>query len=369
MRDRCGRNSRRSSGSSGWSSRSDSPAHRSSRSVSPSGGADADALAARFDMIVMHETRYSDQDFAVAPGDGRARPTEAAADGSFSAGGVAALPPSSPPEGRPARPSAQRFSGTLGTPGSFPPAGPNHILGPFLRFSTVMLEEGTAGVWYGSVLVVSRTDGPAPSLELLAEPAGAGNAVSLPTAKPLPLDSHRDCTFWRLELRVPVLPDDDQLVSARTSFDGRDTLECRFVVAARKTPLRIAFYSCNGISPDVKDPNIVNEPEYEHHGCRPKRRLWDDVFERHSSAPFHYMIGGGDQVKIRSRKFSFCQELAWSMGGRGRGAWEGGRRRGEGRPHSFAGVSLLLEHRYTAIWSGRKSSLAWNGWPSLSMIA
>lgn len=173
---------------------------------------------------------------------------------------------------------------SLGQPGSIPPPSSTSVVGPFLRFKTLSLGEQQNDVWIGSILIVSRTDAPAPAMELLAD---AGDGVrALNITQPLALDTHRDRTFWRFEVRVPLRPDREQIVSARIAFAGRDLSECRFLVAGRNTPLRLGFYSCNGLSADIKDAAYLKGPD----------TLWNDVFQRHAANPLHFMIGGGDQI-------------------------------------------------------------------------
>jgi hypothetical protein len=57
-----------------------------------------------------------------------------------------------------------------------------------------------------------------------------------------------------------------------------------FFVPAVTESMRIMFFSCNGFS--------VGTDEDEWSGLA----LWNDVLRRHEEAPFHVMIGGGDQI-------------------------------------------------------------------------
>ncbi|KAI9734148.1 MAG: hypothetical protein M1818_006647 [Claussenomyces sp. TS43310] len=94
-------------------------------------------------------------------------------------------------------------------------------------------------------------------------------------------------TFWRFNLRV-------DMESAETHWayhipglrfpESKKTDYQSFFVPASKESMRIMFHSCNGFSVGT-DESAWSGP------C-----LWNDVLRVHQSAPFHVMLGGGDQI-------------------------------------------------------------------------
>lgn len=154
--------------------------------------------------------------------------------------------------------------------------------GPLLNYRRM---EGNR--WVGSVLIVTIGGGKAqpmvPTL-LLRRADGSSGAHEV---RGTCLYSDPRNTFWRFDLRVPV-------EAAETRWEY--TLpEMRFVsktkpqrnsfcVPAAAESMRIMFHSCNGFS--------VGTDEDAYSGAC----LWNDVNRCHAEAPFHVMIGGGDQI-------------------------------------------------------------------------
>lgn len=94
------------------------------------------------------------------------------------------------------------------------------------------------------------------------------------------LHAERGCTFWRFNIEVE-LRDRQQRIAYRINRGPCNA----FWVPARGKPMNIMFHSCNGFSIGSKaDPLSGPDP------------MWRDVLNNHQTAPFHVMIGGGDQI-------------------------------------------------------------------------
>jgi hypothetical protein len=99
-------------------------------------------------------------------------------------------------------------------------------------------------------------------------------------------------TFWRFKLEVPQ---SDQELAVVYSVDGqphadtesvtaKESKSFSFFVPSKTQNFRWAGHSCNGFSAGI-DTAAFNGPD----------PLWDDMLNDHAKAPFHAVIGGGDQ--------------------------------------------------------------------------
>ncbi|KAF7896042.1 hypothetical protein EAF00_006057 [Botryotinia globosa] len=94
-------------------------------------------------------------------------------------------------------------------------------------------------------------------------------------------------TFWRFHIQVPMLQEElrcEYTIPGLTFAEGGKTDRQTFFVPAVTESMRIMFHSCNGFS--------VGTDEDAYSGAC----LWRDVARQHEEAPFHVMLGGGDQI-------------------------------------------------------------------------
>ncbi|KAK3987395.1 hypothetical protein QBC44DRAFT_372068 [Cladorrhinum sp. PSN332] len=165
-----------------------------------------------------------------------------------------------------------------------PPDGKEIACGPLINYRRM---EGNR--WIGSVLVVTvgggRTQPIVPTLNL--RKAGSGGNGSGTDIQGYCLYSDPRNTFWRFDLEVELEGTETQweysLHELRFASKTKPQVNSFFVPAVTES-MRIMFHSCNGFSVGT-DEDAYNGP------C-----LWKDVLRRHQEAPFHVMIGGGDQI-------------------------------------------------------------------------
>ncbi|KAG2493039.1 hypothetical protein HYH03_008702 [Edaphochlamys debaryana] len=96
------------------------------------------------------------------------------------------------------------------------------------------------------------------------------------------LDSCRDFRFWRWDLATTCLDRERELQYQVNLLPGRTFSLC---VPPHGDRWRVAFYSCN----ELHDPADAKRTR----GIQP---LWRDLQQRHAEAPFHALIGAGDQL-------------------------------------------------------------------------
>lgn len=189
------------------------------------------------------------------------------------------------------------------------PDGKDIACGPLINYRRM---EGTR--WIGSVLVVTRGGGKeewrgkAPTLVLRragARNAAGGDITNGANAATNGQDSTNgassdgtniegNClysdprvTFWRFDLSVEI---EREEIKWEYTFPGlrfRSKTKPQtsfFYVPSVNESFRIMFHSCNGFS-------VGTDEEAFSGAC-----LWNDVMRCHERAPFHVMIGGGDQI-------------------------------------------------------------------------
>ncbi|KJA20267.1 hypothetical protein HYPSUDRAFT_68674 [Hypholoma sublateritium FD-334 SS-4] len=93
-------------------------------------------------------------------------------------------------------------------------------------------------------------------------------------------------TFWRFALAVPLASHE---MVVRYAVNGGQPLE--FWVPGRGENMRWAAHSCNGFSSGV-NPDDFRGPGFAS-GYDP---VWIDLLTKHHAAPFHVLVGGGDQI-------------------------------------------------------------------------
>ncbi|TQV95829.1 transcription factor btf3 [Cordyceps javanica] len=165
------------------------------------------------------------------------------------------------------------------------------VCGPLLNYCHMQ-----DGHWEGSVLIVlnggGKEQGPVPTLSLQRVGARSQDVVETATepAKQIPgvrLYSDPRNTFWRFDLRVPMEPAEVQyayeLPGLRFSSTDKPQVN-RFSIPAAGESMRLMFHSCNGFSVGTDEEAYSGTP------------LWKDVIRKHDAAPFHVMLGGGDQI-------------------------------------------------------------------------
>ncbi|KUJ20274.1 uncharacterized protein LY89DRAFT_682032 [Mollisia scopiformis] len=94
-------------------------------------------------------------------------------------------------------------------------------------------------------------------------------------------------TFWRFDLKVPMQKFELHChyeIPGLSFETGEKNDKQSFFVPAISQSMRIMFHSCNGFS--------VGTDEEAWSGAA----LWNDVIRVHKRAPFHVMLGGGDQI-------------------------------------------------------------------------
>ncbi|KAF8491943.1 hypothetical protein JB92DRAFT_2797405 [Gautieria morchelliformis] len=93
-------------------------------------------------------------------------------------------------------------------------------------------------------------------------------------------------TFWRFMLEIPLT---EVQMSVRYSINQGPEYE--FFVPGRNQNMRWAAHSCNGFSAGV-NPDDFRGPGYNN-GYDP---VWTDLLAKHFEAPYHVLVGGGDQL-------------------------------------------------------------------------
>lgn len=173
------------------------------------------------------------------------------------------------------------------------------VCGPLLNYRH--MEDGR---WHGSVLVVIKGGG----TEVLFQPSliirRVGVANELPStteqangaaddkdggsrveSQRLYSDSRN--TFWSFDIIVPMegveVKYEYFIPELRYSTDYKPKVNSFFIPATNES-MRLMFHSCNGFS-------VGTDEEAWSGAC-----LWRDVMRKHEVAPYHVMLGGGDQI-------------------------------------------------------------------------
>lgn len=97
---------------------------------------------------------------------------------------------------------------------------------------------------------------------------------------PVALDAQEGNRIWRVDWSVPRGSS-----AGRVRYGLGGTPEHEFTVPGTAEPLRLAYASCNGFS----DPKYMKQVDA-------KNERWSHMAGKHSEAPFHLLLMGGDQV-------------------------------------------------------------------------
>ncbi|KAI1375655.1 hypothetical protein F4677DRAFT_421967 [Hypoxylon crocopeplum] len=177
------------------------------------------------------------------------------------------------------------------------------VCGPLINYRRM---EGRT--WYGSVLVVTKGGGKTPNfrptlnlgrVEVAARQPGlvdegfATNGASAVKSNHgtdiagICLYSDPRNTFWQFSLACDIADTETKWAYSITDVRYKSHTKPKtnyFFVPAINESMRIMFHSCNGFSVGT-DEEAWSGPA-----------LWNDVVRSHAKAPFHVMIGGGDQI-------------------------------------------------------------------------
>ncbi|KAI0125571.1 hypothetical protein BJ170DRAFT_684832 [Xylariales sp. AK1849] len=184
------------------------------------------------------------------------------------------------------------------------------VCGPLLNYRYM---EG--GVWHGSVLIVTKGGGKTQSfepilnlgrVEVARDPrqglhgeGSAANGAELPPGTNGIRSKHGTDvqgnllysdprnTFWQFPITCDMLDVETKWAYSINDVRYKSSTKPKvnyFFVPATTESMRIMFHSCNGFSVGT-DEEAWSGPA-----------LWNDVMRRHAEAPFHVMLGGGDQI-------------------------------------------------------------------------
>ncbi|PSR92409.1 hypothetical protein BD289DRAFT_364574 [Coniella lustricola] len=200
-----------------------------------------------------------------------------------------------------ARARAESDAAGAAAPHSHPKDGRTIACGPLLNYRRMQ-----GNVWVGSVLVVTTGGGktqqfvPTLTLRKVGEAsAGAANtngsheasdgvaAIGASVVQGVCLYSEPRNTFWRFDLHCEMEAKEvkwEYALPEMRFISKKKPQRNSFYVPAITESMRIMFHSCNGFSVGT-DEDAWSGPA-----------LWNDVMRRHADAPFHVMLGGGDQI-------------------------------------------------------------------------
>ncbi|KAG0366300.1 hypothetical protein BGZ54_005559 [Gamsiella multidivaricata] len=155
--------------------------------------------------------------------------------------------------------------------------------GPVLRYQDIQVDRRR---WVGSALIVTDKEAQPPRL-VIKDPTKSRLGYS----QPRHLETWQENRFYRYEIQLTLMAHREKRIEFWfETEDGQRAAEPQkwnFYIPALEEGFNWAFYSCNGFTSDVEDP------EKNFHGANP---LWDDLLVKHDQRPFHAMVGGGDQI-------------------------------------------------------------------------
>ncbi|KAI0232687.1 hypothetical protein L0F63_004651 [Massospora cicadina] len=159
---------------------------------------------------------------------------------------------------------------------SVPLGDGGQFVGPMLRFNDIDIERR---LYHATVLIIAMdqlcNERP-PALYLYD---GCEQKLA-----PIRLDEFQQHSFWRYSLTIPIAHE-----QKRVEYSvGQGGVRYGFYIQGAEETWRWTFFSCNGFSNDVDAKRQV-----EAGGADP---LWNDMMAQHAKAPFHAMVGGGDQL-------------------------------------------------------------------------
>ncbi|KAF9956031.1 hypothetical protein BGZ65_003026, partial [Modicella reniformis] len=155
--------------------------------------------------------------------------------------------------------------------------------GPVLRFQDILVDRRR---WIGSALIVTDKEGEPPRL-VIRDPTKSRVGYSRPKYIETWYGNH----FYRYDIQLTLMAHREKRIEYWFETENGERVAqpqtWNFHIPALDEAFNWAFYSCNGFTSDVVDP------ETNFHGANP---LWDDLLVAHDQKPFHTMIGGGDQI-------------------------------------------------------------------------
>uniref|UniRef100_A0A060TAQ3 ARAD1D28512p n=1 Tax=Blastobotrys adeninivorans TaxID=409370 RepID=A0A060TAQ3_BLAAD len=170
----------------------------------------------------------------------------------------------------------------------------NITCGPLLRYCG--MRDTRPDAWRGTVLIVTRDQDssyertPYLSLEFGGQ---SGNTNELEATK---LHEDHGYTFWRFTLDLTLTQAPQQVAYC---VNGDTERSHAFHLPSLNDSMNVMFYSCNGFSLGVDATEF-------------KSQLWSDVLEHHKEAPFHVMLGGGDQLYCDSISSTVPAVAQWA---------------------------------------------------------
>lgn len=182
--------------------------------------------------------------------------------------------------------------------------GKEVVCGPLLNYRRM-----DGRTWYGSVLIVTKGGGKTlnfqPTLTvgrvevasgqpgLLHEGSGVnGGANAIRSSHGtdvagICLYSDPRNTFWQFSLTCDISETETKWAYSIADVRYKSATKPKtnyFFIPAITESMRLMFHSCNGFSVGT-DEDAWSGPA-----------LWNDVMRSHAQAPFHVMLGGGDQI-------------------------------------------------------------------------
>ncbi|KAF9956054.1 hypothetical protein BGZ72_003080 [Mortierella alpina] len=155
--------------------------------------------------------------------------------------------------------------------------------GPVLRYQDIQVDRRR---WIGSVLIVTDKEDLPPRL-VVHDPTKPRVGYSHPRR----LETWEGNHFYRYEIQLTLMTHREKRIEYWFETEDGERVatpqKWNFHAPALDEAHNWAFYSCNGFTSDVEDP------ETNFHGANP---LWDDLLAAHDQKPFHTMVGGGDQI-------------------------------------------------------------------------
>ncbi|KAG0254608.1 hypothetical protein BG011_005630 [Mortierella polycephala] len=155
--------------------------------------------------------------------------------------------------------------------------------GPVLRFQDIQVDRRR---WIGSALIVTDNEEVPPRL-VIRDPTKSRVGYSNPRR----LDTWEGSKFYRYEIQLTMMAHREKRIEYWFETENGERVaepqKWNFYIPALDEGHNWAFYSCNGFTSDVEDP------ETNFHGADP---LWNDLLRTHDKKPFHTMVGGGDQI-------------------------------------------------------------------------
>ncbi|PVU93087.1 hypothetical protein BB559_003447 [Furculomyces boomerangus] len=149
------------------------------------------------------------------------------------------------------------------------------ILGPTIMFVNTDLQTAE---WVGSVMLLVPGFYTSPVVTF-------NDGFMQYYGQPTIIGSFEKSIFYRYDIRIPL----DINIEKNVKYQINDVpTQYNFTIPSQTGNWRWNFWTCNGWSLNVKDE--------EKQKLGGNDVLWEDLLEKHKIAPFHVMLGGGDQL-------------------------------------------------------------------------